>query len=402
MKTSEVRKKEIIDYCFFALLSLGMTVLLVILAYRQAINVNSGIYKSDILAYMQHAQGIDSGYSFPYPIFFALIRLIHNFTSIEMATALAEGILNLVALMSARIYLDKYIEDRSLWQKFLASILIIAGFMLSMIVTPGDMHLPHKYNTYLGIFTGNPWHNATYIATRPFAIITFFSFAELLEQYEKKLTPRVAIGFAISLFLTTHTKPSFTIVLGSSALIIFIFRLVKSKFKNIKHTLLAGLCFLPTIADLLRQYSGVFVAKEDSVERGIGFCFFDVWKLSNVYVAEAVIYANVFSIVCLIIFFKDLKQDILYRLALVVFLVSLLEAGCLCEKGFRYQDFNFCWGYMHGIFFFELVSLFKLIKASFDKERKAVFLACGWGAFCLQLASGVYYFVRIFSGFTYE
>lgn len=54
-----------------------------------------GLYASDFKAYILEMQGLDSGYSFPYPIFFKLGALLYLFLkSPELSMAVAVTILN--------------------------------------------------------------------------------------------------------------------------------------------------------------------------------------------------------------------------------------------------------------------------------------------------------------------
>ena len=64
----------------------------------------------------------------------------------------------------------------------------------------------------MGIYTPNPFWNATYLATRPFAIICFFETVKVLSEYQRDFQWKNCTLFAVSLLLTTMTKPSFTMV----------------------------------------------------------------------------------------------------------------------------------------------------------------------------------------------
>ena len=52
------------------------------LFYRQCVEsmLGTGLYHSDMKAYILEMQGLDSGYSFPYPILFKLAAVIHLVT----------------------------------------------------------------------------------------------------------------------------------------------------------------------------------------------------------------------------------------------------------------------------------------------------------------------------------
>lgn len=406
---SPARIIRIADLVFFGAFLAVITVYLWRLVICQAIYAerNDG-YLSDILAYMQEMQGIESGYTFPYPLFFAMGRFFNRFMPIGTAVALAEVILNGLAVVFTKYYFDKEIRrnlgNDKVFVYILSTIAVICCFVMSMWWLPrfGKITLPLKDQVYVGTFTGNPWHNATYIATRPFAVVCFFSFINVLRTYETRLKLSDACIFTLSLFLTTITKPSFTIVLLSAAGLVWIFRLIKARFATIKQSLLVLVCLVPTLLDLLYQFGGVFGDGNTEEVHGIGFTFFEVWKGHNPHVAAAVFYANVFSLVCLVIMFKELKKDELYRFGSFFFLISFLEAGLLCEKGKRFTHFNFCWGYMHGIFFFQAVSLIKLVRATLTRRYKWYVLLLLWLALLSQVVAGVIYFWYIYCGRDYK
>ena len=410
-RTSKTLDKtiQIADCVFFGAFLVAITVLLWRLVICQAIYAGrSDGYLSDILAYMQEMQGIESGYSFPYPLFFTMGRLFNRFMPIGTAVALSEVILNGLAVVFTKYYFDKEIRrnlgnDKS-FVYLLSTVAVICCFVMSMWWLPrfGKITLPWKDQAFVGTFTGNPWHNATYIATRPFAVVCFFSFINVLRTYETKIKVIDACIFTLSLFLTTITKPSFTIVLLSAAGLVWIVRLIKARFTTIKQSLLVLVCLIPTVIDLIYQFGGVFGDGNEEEVHGIGFTFFEVWKGHNPNVAAAVFYANVFSLVCLVIMFKELKKDELYRFGSFFFLISFLEAGLLCEKGKRFTHFNFCWGYMHGIFFLQAVSLIKLVRATVTRRYRWYVILLLWLALLSQVVAGAVYFWYIYCGRDYK
>ena len=113
-----------------------------------------------------------------------------------------------------------------------------------MVYPPTGIYLPGIKYKYLGVFTPNPFHNATYMAARPFAILAFFKYGELLPVYEQpnavREHKRDYILFAIYLLLATMTKPSFTIVLVGAAGILMLWRMFRSRFRNFVPTVWLG------------------------------------------------------------------------------------------------------------------------------------------------------------------
>lgn len=411
MDAIEQKKYSRLDWVFFCLL-LAVTVCLNFsLFYKQCVEslVGSSLYHSDMKAYILNMQGLDSGYQFPYPILFKLAALFHLFVSPELSMALATTLLNGLAVCITKLVLQKKLcQDlqKRLGGGFwaagpLLSCLSVGLFFISMLYPVGGIYLPGIKYKYLGVFTANPFHNATYMAARPFAILAFVWFVKLLDGYEQEKKASVSFWdyalFSVFLLLSTMAKPSFTIVLVAAAGLIMLYRLFASRFRNLKATIMLGLTFLPTFVDLLYQFQGVFVPKEGE-EGGIGFCFGTIWKLYCDNLPLSILLAAGFPILVLLFHLREIKKDTLYRFSWQVYLGSFAMTFFLYEKGFRAPDFNFSWGYMYGIFFAFLGAVYILIKAP-GRNKPVVILQ--WAAFGAHLLCGLLYFYGIFQGRMY-
>ncbi len=399
-------KKRLIDSGVFAVLLLAVSAITLTLFYRQCTG-SPELYHSDMKAYILEMQGLDSGYSFPYPIFFKLSAFFNLFATPEWAVAIATMVLNSASMVIAKLIFNKIALDKleNSMEKtpWVAGILIsfatLGLFFISMLFPPAGIYLPGIKYRYLGVFTANPFHNATYMAARPFALLAFFWYVKLLDEYEKGATKKDYILFALFLLLATMTKPSFTIVLVGAAGLIMLYRMFRTKFGNFKPTIILGLCFIPTFVDLLYQFKGVFVP-EEGVEGGMGFCFGDVWSLYCDNIPLAIGIGVGFPLLVLVCNFKELKNNTLFRFSWQVYGMSFLMAFFLYEKGFREPDFNFSWGYMYGIFFAFVGSLAVLLKET-AKKRRPVLLAVQWLAYLWHIVCGLYYFLGIFRGNMY-
>ena len=95
-----------------------------------------------------------------------------------------------------------------------------------------------------------------------------------------------------------------------------------------------------------------------------------------------------------------------------LYAVSFAEAFFLYEKGFRKFDFNFCWGYICGMFFCHFTALIVLVQATrefvasgekfWDKNWvRTTLLVLQWLAFLWHLVCGMIYFKGIFGGAMY-
>ena len=392
----------------FCILLAAASAVTFILFYRQT-TAASGVYQSDMKAYILEMQGLDSGYSFPYPVFFRISAFLNLFMGPETAVALATMMLNSLGMVIVKLILDHLLlsdlQAAFPRQKWMAGAFLglaaVSLFFISMLFPPTGIYLPGIKYTYLGVFTANPFHNATYMAARPFAVLAFFWYVRLLDTYEKgwKGQKRDYVLFSLFLLLATMTKPSFTIVLVGAAGLIMAWRLIRDRFRSFVPAVQLGLCFVPTFIDLLYQYRGVFVPTEGE-EGGVGFTLGGVWRLYCDNIPLAICLAVGFPLLVLALNYRQLKKSTLFRFSWQVYIMSFIMAFFLYEKGFRDQDFNFSWGYMYGIFFCFAGALVVLITATASKKRP-VLLAAQWAAYLWHLVCGLYYFWGIFQGNMY-
>ena len=394
-------KKNWIEISVFAALVAIASAVTFWLFYRQCVEsmLGTGLYHSDMKAYILEMQGLDSGYSFPYPVLFKLAATIH---------------LNSGAMIALKVMLDKHVganlQEAMPGKPWLPGILTgtaaVSLFFVSMVYPPTGIYLPGIKYKYLGVFTPNPFHNATYMAARPFAILAFFKYGELLPVYEQpnavREHKRDYILFAIYLLLATMTKPSFTIVLVGAAGILMLWRMFRGRIRNFVPTVWLGVCFIPTFMDLLYQFRGVFVPQEGQ-EGGIGFTFGHVWAQYCGNLPLAIGLAIGFPILVLLLNYKQLHKDSIYRFSWQVYVMSFLMAFFLYEKGFREMDFNFSWGYMYGIFFAFVGALLVLLRATAnaDTRKRRIVVAVQWLAYLWHLVCGVYYFWGFLQGAMY-
>ena len=456
----KIRKRNrIIDAIVFIIALAVTSAVTMTLFYRQVYG-SPAMYHSDMKAYILEMQGLDSGYNFPYPVFFKLAALIHLFTAPEPAVAIAAMLLNSLGLLVTKLAFNslalptlenglkicsgrihaKHASDRDRDLTWLAGVIIslvsAALFFLSMLYPPDGIYLPGIKFKYLGVFTPNPFHNATYMAARPFAILAFLWYVKLLPVYENGVAGRKQdrnipgsgekgnkaflidyVLFSLFLLLATMTKPSFTLVMVSAAGLLMLYRLFRAKFRNFIPTVQFGLCFLPTFLDLLYQYKGVFMP-EEGAEGGVGFCLGEVWAQYCANIPLAVCLAIGFPLAVLILNFREGRKNTLVRFSWLLYLVSFAEAFLLYEKGFRKFDFNFSWGYMYGIFFCHFGALLLLLQITAGKmahngpagvqKREGrsympgmILLVLQWLAFLAHVVCGLLYFRVIFGGAMY-
>ena len=385
-------RNRIIDGAVFAVLLAAASAVTLTLFYRQTMG-SPAKYHSDMKAYILEMQGLESGYDFPYPVFFKLGAFIHLFAPPELSVAIAAMLLNSLGMVVTKLAFHSFVlkelesglrRNISWLAGVFVSIAAVSLFFVSMLYPPSGIYLPGILHKYLGVFSANPFHNATYMAARPFAILAFLWYVKLLPVYERGLGRTIRsncpeggnggaelrdyVLFSFFLLLAAMTKPSFTLVMVSTAGLLMLYRLIRAKFRNFVPTLQLGLCFVPTFLDLLYQYQGVFVPKEGE-EGGLGFCFGEIWTQYCENIPLAVCLAVGFPILVFVLNYQECRKNSLYRFSWQIYLVSFVEAFLLYEKGFRKYDFNFSWGYMYGIFFCHFGTLLLLMQITARRMR---------------------------------
>lgn len=355
---------KVVDYIIFVILLSLTTKLMYGLFINQCIPTND-LFFSDMAAYIQEIMGTNELYDFPYRVMFKTAEIIMmGVKSPHVSMAITVTIYNIIAIIITKIFVTY--ETRA---RVLGTLATFALFFFSMIYSDGIDAKVLGYH-YLGVFSPNPWHNATYMAARPFMILTFILGAITVSKYEEdfknKLTLKVValyIAYALSILLVTMTKPSYTIIHLFTLAFIMLYRFCKTKFGNIKQSLIYAICYVPTLVELLKQFSGVFTGTTArGEESGIGIALFRVWNKYTNNLPLSLLLAGAFPFVVLLFHFKDLKSDKYFRFSWQLYLAGLLSSIVFYEKGFREGHFNFAWGYMCGLFVVFVTACIMLIK----------------------------------------
>lgn len=381
-------------------------------------------FVSDMPAYVDTVQGIETPYEFPYPLFFTTAKVIAWFCDAPLAVAVATVLFGALGICIARIYMGRMgkmffpLQAGGRGFELALTLLTFALFLLGNLYTP-------KYTTFfgfaytyrcMGIYTPNPFWNATYQATRPFAIICFFESCRMLMLVDSlwrectsdgwvgslKFFPwRETIPFALSLFLTTFTKPSFTMVVVPGMGLILLFLLVRSRGRNLPQIFALCVTMIPAGLDLLYQFFGVFTGvNAHGEETGIGFAFAKVWHIYSTNIPLSIVMGMALPIGVLILNGKEFLKNAYYRYSWYLYLVSTVIFLSLYEKGFRMSHANFSWGYMHGMFFVFMMTLLIMLKNTIQwrKSYKMLFVLAEWAVFFYHLICGAYMLIYMLQG----
>lgn len=391
-------------------------------------------FVSDMPDYVNHVAGIQGNYEFPYPLMFVLARILAVFLGAPAAVAVVTALLNGAAVMVTKHYMECRLRDQAVCSiaeggtsaegadgrgtELTATFLTFALFLLGNLYSPKNtafFGFDYAYRC-MGIYTPNPIWNATYLAARPFAVICFFEACRVLSllgvRYqqgntvakisEAKAFPwRESLPFAVSLFLTTLTKPSYTMVVMPAMAVIMLIQLIRSRGRDFFDLFYLCATMLPTVFVLLYQFGGVFEGTNAmGEETGIGFAFAGVWSNYSSNIPLSIVMGMALPIGVLLLNGKELKTNRYYCFAWLNYLVATVMFLCLYEKGFRMLHANFSWGYMYGMFVVFLMTLLLMIKNTIGWRRswKVVFVLAEWAVFLYHLVCGVNFLLYALQG----
>ncbi len=372
------------------------------LFYRQALHFE-GKYYTDISPYIYHMQGIDTGYAFPYPIMFAVGRFFCLFCTPERAMAIALTVLNGLGALLLKHYVD--IAVKRVWKwgacpSIIATALTFSMLFVSMLFFDlGEASVGQRYQ---GVFSPNPFHNATYLAARPFSIVCFFMMIDLLQIYEQRIPKKKYATFSLFLLLSTMTKPSFALGFILLSAILLLYCTCRKRFTNIGRTFVFAGSAFPAMLFLLYQYSDVFVGQNgNGEESGIGFGWLTAWSTQEYPIGAAILRGLAFPIVVAVLHWKDIRRHAAFRLALEYLAINMGMLLCLYEKGFRMAHVNFAWGYMYGMFFAFVIGGLVVLEDTCGRKKSALVLGVQWGFYLWHLICGLVYFASLLGGSGY-
>jgi len=392
------------DFWAFLVLFTAYVFITFILFHRQACEYD-GRYPSDMPEYLGVLKGENQGLRMPYPLMFWLARLFSLVVNEQWGLTCSVTVLNgLSAIALYWCFLNTELKDDKK-RGVLYVILLFALLFVSMIY-------PFSYTLkmfgvdatfeprYLGIYSPNPFHNATYLVARPFAILTFLLYVKLIDTYElqDRWFCKEYLLFSVTLFTATLAKPSFTLVFVANAGLVMLWHLIVSKFKNWKAFFQFGIYFIPTFALLLYQYSDVFYSETENASKGMVFAPFAVWKYYSNNIPVSILLAIAFPLIVAVFQYKKLIKKSTLQKAWLLYLIASLTFMLFSEKGYRLKHANFAWGYMYGLFFLHAVSLLELVRATRNSESKRGTLAIQWAFWVLHLIYGIDYFRVLMSG----
>lgn len=325
----------------------------------------------------------------PYPGWHAIVFLLISLgVSSNVSACLACSLFAFVTAGFVYLTCSYIIEEQSRIMYILAASLVI--LFATAIYVP-------FFNVRVYIGQGSPtiWHNPTYFAIRPIALLTYLLFFKMVKNDDSSFKPccQLALLTLLGLFM----KPSFYQIQLPGMAVYLLFKAIVDR--DLRFTRNVSLAFMPSFAYMALEAIVLFGTSKNA--GGIIIAPFAILAGSSPCLPISLLLLLAFPMYALIVLRKDIfTKNSPFLPIIITFVVGFFEVAFLAEGGDRMSDGNFAWGYCLGLFLLWAFTIPLFFKRSFvTRELPIVIVVIGCMLMTLHLVSGIVYCHQFLSGF---
>ena len=259
-------------------------------------------------------------------------------------------------------------------------------FLALALLFVGPYDASDKLNFYyLGGYTGNVWHNPTYMLMRPIGLVVFYRYSKILSEH--KATMRYYVITAFLLAISSFFKPNFyqAFVPGLVLYCVVYWGMKRTKEVFVECLKIAGTC-IPIAVVAVGQYA---VAFNGNVE-GIGYKFLYVWKHFTQRWELSLIVSIVFPLMVYIYAVARKQCNTHILLSICMFVSALLQYMCFYVKAGPFAG-DMSWGFQLVIFFSFVIAVHWMIENRSMKKYDYIITGVIWLLFSIHLFFGIIY-----------
>ncbi len=377
--------KAWIKYLVLCLIIILYAVLTAALSYKLAPIPESDLntHAFNVIQVWKH-QGFEEFFKgITYPGWHALVRFLLFLHVPNMAAAVIACVffacLSVLAVWyTVSVILGKHAH---VW---LIAITTCALLMVSAIYIP--WYNPHPY---LGQGSPTVWHNPTYNAVKPFALLSCVLLFKMIERRDASL--KTCTAYALLSLVCLLMKPSFFQIQAPGVFLYLLLYLIM--YRDWKFVLKIGLSFVPIFLYMAVQFWMLFYAPEGE-GGGIAFMPFALMVSSSPSIKISTLLLLAFPLYAILVLRKTIFQKSSPYLPIIcMLLVGFLEYTLFIETGDRAYHGNFAWGYMLAVFLCWAFFLPLFVKKALVEKTMAKPLAfIGFVLVLLHFVSGCVYY----------
>lgn len=328
----------------------------------------------------------------PYPVWHIMVNLLYKVFHIPYDYA--------AALTSASLYTMEYCVIRKIIMQLNREVLERRQWMVdvfsALLMFSQPVYVPwFNQEQYIGQGSHNVWHNPTITACYPFALICTYLFVKMIREDSGDIHMVDYVRFGFFLLLSVLAKPCFIQVFLPAAAVALLVLLFRTNGKSLLFTIKFACGCIPACLWCVLILFLSFVFQDTADNNGIGFGFFDVWRLYTPNVAVSLLLALLFPLAYLVLQNRNIKNKLSMSFAWLCLLSGVLEYGLLKETGSRFSDGNFSWGYSISLTILYVFTASDFFGSLADRKRKAA-VCIPVIVITLQVLFGVRYYLELF------
>lgn len=238
---------------------------------------------------------------------------------------------------------------------------------------------------YLGGYTGNVWHNPTYLLMRSIGLVIFYRYSKILSNHEASVRYYVITAFLLA--ISSFFKPNFyqAFVPGLVLYCVAYWGIKRTKKVFIECLKIAGTC-IPIAFVAIGQYVVAFNGNDS----GIGYKFLYVWKNFTPNWVLSLIVSIVFPLIVYIYAVIRKQCNTQMLLSVCMFVSALLQYMCFYVKAGPFAG-DMSWGFQLAIFISFVTAVQWMIENKRIKKYEYIIIGIIWLQFAIHLFYGIMY-----------
>lgn len=411
------KKNSTITVAAFATLLVSITYFLTINELRNPMSDYSG-HVYTYIPLLKGAEGMNGWMAVPYFMWHLCVMAINKFTPIPIeasaafvSSAFAMFSFYVLYWMFGKVATYYKVESSKGQRGFFA-------FALS-VVQPLCMYWFDTNSQYLGQFSINPTHNPTHMCVKPFSLLCLCFAYDILEKAHnpehkgmfvdmREGTKKASILLAVTLLLSCMAKPTFAEVFIPAVGFIMLFEWLKRvivKDGTAKEYFIKCLYMLlvsvPALAYILLQFLAYFIWGGSYGGDGAGLViteWMQVWRMFSENIVVSIVLGMGFPLFLVLINGAYFVKDNLGRIALIGYVVGLLECALLGEGGEKLSHGDFLWPMMSGMTLLWVVATLRFMVLESHQNKTEAQQICNHIAWILMMLYVVFGFIFIYNG----
>ncbi len=310
------------------------------------------------------------------------------FASLAQSACIANALFASAAAVAVFVAVKTILKDMRRSLLTVAVVTVVLLFVCSIYI-PGFSSTPYRY-------AGSPtiWHNPTYLAVRPFAVLSCLLLFDMAA--DRRANFGSCLGYGALTVIALFFKPSYAQV-QIPALVVFLF-IDFARRRDLQFVGRIALSVVPALCVMAAQFYFLMFTSTGG-GGGIGIGPFYLLLNSDKPILLPAILLLAFPVYSMIVLRKDIFEiGSPYLFFVAMLIVGYVEANCVYELGERMADGNFAWGYYLALFLFWVFILPLFAKKMLRGELKRSIAIVGCVLVLLHFASGVYYISELLSG----